>query len=362
MLSLIPAKNYFDEPKDEDLWKKRKKLKKERREQKRNPDGNLSAKEVMDMRAKTAKPVVLPGEKAGKDKESGSELDNFVFADNGDFAESSNESETEETVEPVEAKRKKELSAEELAERQRKREELKEKLASKISMMREKRKAPGTATGPPAKLREQILQERKERQATRKEALKRKREEDVEDERQPDEAESDEDMFYGTIKFDDGLRATTDMSGTRRGAAEKSGPGHRNYAAHLEKLDADKRRMAELPEEKRQEYEEKNKWKSLIASAEGGRPKDDEKLLKKAIKRKEKRKLKSEHEWSERIQLEKSTQAARIQKRDENLRLRKENKGKKWKHQTKLRKYSPKQGKKRAGFEGSAKSKPKRDK
>ncbi|KAM9927572.1 hypothetical protein OXX59_002451, partial [Metschnikowia pulcherrima] len=78
-----------------------------------------------------------------------------------------------------------------------------------------------------------------------------------------------------------------------------------------------------------------------------------------------KQKLKSEIEWRERKQVVKDTISARQKRREANLKARKDNKGKKSKNQPKLRKFTGvvkkgkggKDGKKRAGFEGNAKSK-----
>ncbi|PVH16170.1 uncharacterized protein CXQ87_004036 [Candidozyma duobushaemuli] len=105
-----------------------------------------------------------------------------------------------------------------------------------------------------------------------------------------------------------------------------------------------------------------------MSQAEGVKVKDDEKLLRKSLKRKEKQKLRSETEWKDRKQSVKDTIAARAKKREANLKARKDNKGKKGKNQPRLRKFSgvikkggkPKDGKKRPGFEGSAKSKGKK--
>ena len=106
-----------------------------------------------------------------------------------------------------------------------------------------------------------------------------------------------------------------------------------------------------------------------MSQAEGVKLKDDEKLLKKALKRKEKKKLRSEIEWKERQQVVKDTVAARAKRREENLKARKEGKGQKRKNLPKLRKFTGvvnknKNGqnnkKKRAGFEGSAKSRSKK--
>ena len=55
--------------------------------------------------------------------------------------------------------------------------------------------------------------------------------------------------------------------------------------------------MKEKDSEKAKQIVEKQTWNSLLAKAEGVKLQDDEKLLKKTIKRKEQQKLKSTKEW-----------------------------------------------------------------
>lgn len=64
--------------------------------------------------------------------------------------------------------------------------------------------------------------------------------------------------------------------------------------AHLEKHNA---KLASLPEEKRKEIEERERWAKAEARASGGKVADEEKTLKKAVKRMEKTKSKSGKEW-----------------------------------------------------------------
>lgn len=95
-----------------------------------------------------------------------------------------------------------------------------------------------------------------------------------------------------------------------------------------------------------------------MLQAEGIKIRDDEKLLRKAIKRKEAQKRKSAIEWSERKRVVEDTISERQKRREENLRIRKDNKGKKRNKQEKMkRKYvGSAVPKKRAGFEGRLKT------
>ena len=64
--------------------------------------------------------------------------------------------------------------------------------------------------------------------------------------------------------------------------------------AHLEKHNS---KLASLPEEKRKEIEERERWAKAEERARGGKVADEEKTLKKAVKRLEKTKSKSGKEW-----------------------------------------------------------------
>lgn len=77
------------------------------------------------------------------------------------------------------------------------------------------------------------------------------------------------------------------------------------------------------------------------------------------MKRKETQKRKSAVEWKERERVVADTKVERAKRREENLQIRKDNKGKKRNKQQKMkRKYTGTVGpkKKRAGFEGRLKS------
>ncbi|KAJ1022560.1 hypothetical protein NDA16_003549 [Ustilago loliicola] len=108
------------------------------------------------------------------------------------------------------------------------------------------------------------------------------------------------------------------------------------------------------------ELEEQKQWDKALASATGVKIRDDEKLLKKAAKRKDKQKEKSGIAWNERKQAEVKQQADRQKKRQDNIAARKAakgGKGKKGSSSTLSKSKTPSGkkpsfGKARPGFEG----------
>ena len=430
LLSLIPAKYYYDES-TQNQWKAKKKSRAEFRADKAkklDPEGqnddSSTALELMVKRSADAKPVVLPGERARLAKEiqtsqdmkkssevssGGEELSqeedeevSVVFDDNGDAIEDSSSSSSSEEEEDKKKKKKKEkkekgkpskkeqLSEEDKLKREKNLQLLREKLQAKIQAMKEKRKAVGTNVEGAPTSREAILQQRQ-----RRAELKRKRMEEEEEEQagnsnsnnvdsnssgsESSENETDSDMedghsgslrnklrkitaddvMYQSIEFDDGAKVTSDLQRIRK-AKGKKGPAKNDIAAHLKLLQTKKEKIAAKDELEQIKLKKKEKWQRSILQAEGAKLKDDEKLLKKSLKRKEAKKRKSAIEWRERNRAVDQAKTEKAKRREENLQIRKQNKGLKKSKQQKMKKkvsgkaIIPK--KKRAGFEGRLKS------
>ncbi|KAJ3035409.1 surfeit locus protein [Rhizophlyctis rosea] len=126
-----------------------------------------------------------------------------------------------------------------------------------------------------------------------------------------------------------------------------------DLAGQLKQAEAKKAKLETLSKtapEKAAAIAEKQAWNKLEQLAEGEKVKDDVKLLKKTVKRKEQEKAKSAQTWNDRQAQVKKEQEQKQKKREENIKARLEArnapKGKKGKKPAGG-------GKKRPGFEGS---------
>jgi len=201
---------------------------------------------------------------------------------------------------------------------------------------------------------------KKELRAKMKEEQDRKREEALNSSRNsplsvmspmlsdPDDGRSANHFAFGRLAFSDGTQMSRDLSYEKPALEKKKGPLDPKTA--LAKLEAQKKRLADLDEDKRKEVLEKETWLAARRRAEGEKIHDSESLLKKAVKRKEKAKKKSEKEWKERTQGVEKAIKQRQQKREENLRKRREEKASRGKGK---KKGVATKAKSRPGFEGS---------
>lgn len=247
-------------------------------------------------------------------------------------------------------------------------EELQARLRARIEQLRARRKADGPH-GQPARNRQELLEARRKKEEARKQhkkelRLKAKQEEErLKDERlrgsgSPLSADifsprirspaSEENSFsFGRVAFADGAEADASLQGIED---RRRGKGKLDPKAALEAAQKKASRLAGYDDAKRADIEEKDAWLNAKKRAHGERVRDDTSLLKKALKRKEKGKLKSEKEWNERKEGVQKGIAARQKKREENLAKRKEDKGTKGKKKGGKPAKGGKKG--RPGFEG----------
>lgn len=255
-------------------------------------------------------------------------------------------------------------------------EDLKQRLQKRLDDLRAARHADGL-NGKPARNRHELIEARRqkaEQRKTHKKELRQKAKE--EEQRQQDEAMarrfspggsgsllasprspadsvgSSNNFSFGRVVFADGQHTDASLSSVRD---KPKNHGPTDAAALLKAAEAKKARLAEMDPAKRAEVEEKDRWLNAKKRAHGERVRDDTSLLKKALKRKETAKKKSEREWKERIDTVSKMKDQKQTKREDNLRKRREEKGNKG---SKGKKASG-GGKKKArpGFEGSFKAK-----
>lgn len=238
-------------------------------------------------------------------------------------------------------------------------EKIKERFQARMQELRSQRKA---TDGP--KSRTELLEQRrkheerrraekKEQKRREKEEATRKQEEEIAKRFSPGGSgsllgsprspliDSDSNNFsFGRVAFGDGT-AFDPANPTMMGAQRKKGPSDPATALHAAK--AKQSRVAGLDSEKQANIHEKDMWLNARKRAAGEKVKDDTSLLKKALKRHEGQKKKSEKEWNERKEGIRKAVDMKQKKRTENLAKRQEEKGGKGK-----------KGKvKRPGFEGS---------
>ncbi|KAK9237331.1 surfeit locus protein 6-domain-containing protein [Lipomyces kononenkoae] len=236
-------------------------------------------------------------------------------------------------------------------------EELRKRLAQKINSLRAARKAPGSGMPGAPLNRDALLKARKAKEQHRKEALKRKRavETEIKQEGETDggpttkkalksiEVDTSGAVFSKiNLKSGEQITASGDIQPKKR----KKGPV--DLLGQLKHVEAKKARIANMDAERRETIEEKEKWKRAIKQAEGEKVRDDEKMLKKSLKKQLKRKQKSAKEWSQREEKVAVGIKARQKKREENITARKE---------MKMKGKGSKGKKKRPGFEGGIKRK-----
>ncbi|RMX97006.1 hypothetical protein D0867_12942 [Hortaea werneckii] len=255
--------------------------------------------------------------------------------------------------------------------------ELQERLRSRIEELRARRKADGPE-GKPARSRQELLEQRRKKEEQRKEAKKEQRRKAKEEEQRkreeqlragsgspmpgadmfsprPQQQKHEDSFNFSRLAFEDGTQTNADFSGLQH-APHKKGPQDPRTA--LEAAQNKQRRVSGYDAEKRADIAEKDLWLNAKKRAHGERVRDDTSLLKKALKRKEKQKGKSEKAWKEREEAVVKGNEMKQKKREDNLRKRREEKGgnKGGKKKAGAGKGTGKKKGGRPGFEGSLKA------
>jgi hypothetical protein len=242
----------------------------------------------------------------------------------------------------------------------------KDRLEARLAELRAARKADGP-DGRPARNRQELLEMRRKKEEERRAQKKEQRRKAKEEEARKQEEEiarrfspggsgsllasprspmePNNNFSFGRVAFGDGAQADASLT-TIMEQRHHKGPA--DPATALKAAQSKKSRLSGLDEAKRAEIEEKDMWLNAKKKAHGERVRDDTSLLKKALKRQESAKKKSEKEWQGRLEGVAKGQEIRQRKREDNLRKRKEEKGSKGK-KNKSKKV------KRPGFEGSFK-------
>ena len=242
----------------------------------------------------------------------------------------------------------------------------KERLEARLSELRAARKA-DTPDGRPARNRQELLEMRRkkeeERRTQKKEQRRKAREEEARKQQEEiarrfspggsgsllasprSPMEPSNNFSFSRVAFGDGAQADAALSSVMEQRRHK---GPADPATALKAAQGKMSRLSGLDEGKRKDIEEKDMWLNAKKRAHGERVRDDTSLLKKALKRQEGTKKKSEKEWQGRLEGVAKGQEFRQRRREDNLRKRKEEKGSKGK-KSKSKKV------KRPGFEGSFK-------
>ncbi|KAK1724796.1 hypothetical protein CaCOL14_002259 [Colletotrichum acutatum] len=250
---------------------------------------------------------------------------------------------------------------------------LRARLAARIEALRAARKADGP-DGKPIRTRQELIEARRFKQAQRKEhkkelRTKAKLEEDARREETlasnspsvmsprvglgGDDGDEPANFAFGRVAFEDGTKLSHDLSHALN-THKKRGPSDPKTA--LIKIQNQKKRLAALDKEKQADIAEKEQWLIARKRAEGERVRDDEQALKRAVKRKEQTKKKSEKAWKERSDGVAKSIREKQKKREDNLKKRKDDKlahklGRK--SGKKVGGGGAKKTKARPGFEGS---------
>ena len=232
--------------------------------------------------------------------------------------------------------------------------DLKKRLQARIAELQQRRLPSGSNAGSApnsptlTKSRTQILEERKKQ----KQARKQKRRDEAKTismagTKRAHESNNESKNASEAIRFNQ-IEVDHTANGQKK---RKLDP--KQALARAESKQARLQKLKEKDSEKAGQIEEANKWNKMLKQASGEKVLDNPSLLKKSIKKIEKKKQKSAKVWNERVQNVKDKQVEKQRKRTENIQKRKEEvKAKKMGKKVQKSKSAGAKPKKRAGFEG----------
>ena len=226
--------------------------------------------------------------------------------------------------------------------------EAQERIRARIEALRAQRKADSTTV---PQSRQELLEQRRKKEEQRKAAKKAQRQKEKEEEqrrrdeqlrgsgsplssvvdifspRQRSPQKKEEGSYsFSRLAFDDGTAADANLTHLQD-PQKKKRKGPQDPQTALRAAQSKESRLAGYDPAKRADVAEKDMWLNARKRAHGERVRDDSSLLKKALKRKEKQKGKSEVAWREREEKVVKGREMRQKKREANLQKRKEEKG-----------------------------------
>lgn len=128
-----------------------------------------------------------------------------------------------------------------------------------------------------------------------------------------------------TLTNDQGKVVFSKFDFVEKAKNPKHGSKMRNYKNLLAKAETRQKKIEELKgkdDSKVRELTERHAWETALEKAEGHKVKDDPRLLKKSLKRKEKMKAKSKRQWDERKEQQNKQIEDKQKKRQKNLKER----------------------------------------
>ncbi|KAG8930902.1 hypothetical protein FRC02_003508 [Tulasnella sp. 418] len=227
---------------------------------------------------------------------------------------------------------------------------LREKLHARIDSLRQARKAPplsGTNDDSEPRSKDELLEAQRKRRDRKKEE-KKKRKKTEGSQQKPPQLIVPHSAIAAAVSSENG--AGPSFTNVKFSLMEKKSGKHQlasDPKVALAQVSSKAAKIAAMSEDKRKKVEEREKWAKAELRLEGEKVKDDVNRLKKAVKRKEKEKLKSKKDWDERKKVLQGSMEAKQKKRADNIAMRKERKD------NKKGGIKGKKTKSRPGFEGS---------